>query len=165
MSSNSGSVVPIVITGVVGLAGIVGSILSARLTSRSAARNLQLSISAEGKRAHTGEKRRIYAAFNSAIEGLWIIATSSEDFTTDPGRLHYNQAMSLLWSTYYEVSLIAPGNVNTLAVDTTNVTNQFASDLRKLTGNRARHAPPGFDEKRKDLISAMRADLGEQEFR
>jgi hypothetical protein len=165
VSTNFSSVLPTAITGVVGLAGIAGSILSARLTSRSASRNLQLGISAEDKRAHTGEKRRIYTAFNSAIEGLWIIATSSADFTTDPGRLYYNQAMSLLWSTYYEVSLIAPGNVNSLAVDTRDVMNQFASDLRKLTGNRARNAPPGFDEKRKDLISAMRADLGEQGFR
>lgn len=75
-------IAPTAITGVVGLAGIVGSIMSARLTSRSASRDLQFSIKAEDERASTAERRRIYAAFNAAIEGLWIVATSSEDLPT-----------------------------------------------------------------------------------
>jgi hypothetical protein len=152
------SIVPAAITGVVGLAGIVGSILSARLTSRSASRNLELSISAEDKRAYTAEKRRIYAAFNAAIENLWIVVTSSEDFATDPGRFHYNQAVTLLWSAYFEVSLIASGDVSELALDITTAMNQFATDLRK---NRAGDEPSGFDEKRGRLITVMRAELGE----
>jgi hypothetical protein len=99
-------VLPTAITGVVGVAGIAGSIISARQTSKSASRDLHLGIKAEDKRASIAEKRRIYAAFNAAIEGLWIVVTSSEDFTLDPGRLHYNQAMTLLWSNYYEVRLV-----------------------------------------------------------
>ena len=67
-------IAPAAITGVVGLAGIAGSIMSARPTSRSASRNLQFSIKAEDKRADTAERRRIYAAFNAAIEGLWIVS-------------------------------------------------------------------------------------------
>jgi hypothetical protein len=144
------SIVPAAITGVVGLAGIVGSVLSAKL-----------GINAEHKLAHTSEKRRIYAAFNSAVEGLWFIATSSEDFTIDPGRFHYNQAMSLLWSTYYEVSLMTSGRVSVLAIDVTNTMTQFANDLKTLKGNRGGHEPSGFNKKREDLVNAMRTDLGE----
>ena len=159
------SIAPTAITGIVGLAGIVGSIMAARLTSRSASRDLQLSINAEDKRASTSERRRIYAAFNAAIEGLWIVATSSEDFTSDPGRSHYNQAMTLLWSNYYEVSLVASERVSALALGVTEIMTKMASDLRTnrdeyLRQNRGNYEPPGFNKKRDRLITEMRDDLG-----
>ena len=62
------TIAPAAITGVVGLAGIVGTIMSARQASRSASRDLQLSIKAEDKRASTAERRRIYAAFNGPLK-------------------------------------------------------------------------------------------------
>lgn len=129
----------------VGLAGIAGSILAARL-----------SINAEDKRAHNDAKRRIYAAYNAAIEDLWITATSSEDFTIDPGRSHYNQAMKLLSSSNYEVSLIAPEDVSELTQDLTDALIKYAYNLRTKRSDRE---PSKFDEKRKRLVDLMRDEL------
>jgi hypothetical protein len=157
-------VVPTAITGVVGLAGIAGSIISARQTSKSASRDLHLSIKAEDKRASIAERRRIYAAFNAAIESLWIVVTSSEDLTLDPGRLHYNQAITLLWSNYYEVRLVASGRASSLAYDVTEMMTQMAGKLLKdrdeyLKANGGSYEPSGFNDKRERMVNEMRNDL------
>ena len=161
------AIAPAAITGVVGLAGIVGSIMSARQASRSASRDLQLSIKAEDKRASTAERRRICAAFNAAIEGLWIVSTSSEDFKVDPGR--HNQAMTLLWGNFYEVSLVASGRVSSLASDVTEMRTELASKLLKnrdeyLRVNDGNYEPPGFNKKRERMINEMRKDLNRENF-
>lgn len=57
----------IVVTGVVGVAGIGGTLLAARMAARSAAENLRTSISAENARANRAEKRRIYAGCVAAL--------------------------------------------------------------------------------------------------
>jgi hypothetical protein len=164
------SIVPAAITGVVGLGGIGGSLWQAKESRQAAkadlkesldatSRNLVTTLDADDQRMHDAEKRRIYVAFNTAIENLWIVATSSEDFTTDPGRDHYNNAMKQLWSTCFEITLIAPRHVSDLVLHITNVMNQFASDLR---ADRSTAEPSDFDRKREELITAMRDDLGEQ---
>jgi hypothetical protein len=61
------TVVPTAITGLLGLAGIGGTLLSARLTSKSDAENLRTSISAEDARSRVVEKRRIYAKCLAAL--------------------------------------------------------------------------------------------------
>lgn len=146
------SIAPAAITGVVGLAGIGASLLAARLT-----------INAEDKRGYITEKRRIYAKFNAAIEDLWITATSSEDFSAEPGRSHYNQAMKSLSSSNYEVSLVASGKVSELSKELADAMINLAYKLRM---GRSRRVPPGFedefDQKRGVLIALMRVDLGEK---
>jgi hypothetical protein len=58
---------PTIITGAVGVAGIGGTLLSARWQTAS----VKLSIAAEDERAKRAEKRRIYAAAYSALsDGL-----------------------------------------------------------------------------------------------
>jgi hypothetical protein len=68
----------IVITGVVGLAGIGGTLLSAGMASKSASENLRISISAEDARAKLAEKRRIYA---SCLAALMAYAAAIGDVT------------------------------------------------------------------------------------
>jgi hypothetical protein len=51
----------------VGLAGIGGTLLAARMAAKSAAENLRSSISAEDARANRAEKRRIYAGCVAAL--------------------------------------------------------------------------------------------------
>ncbi len=70
-------IVPTAITGVVGLAGIGGTLLSARMTSKSDAENLRTSISAEDARAKLAEKRRAYAAFHASLDNVFAIAATS----------------------------------------------------------------------------------------
>jgi hypothetical protein len=139
------------ITGLVGVAGMTSTLLSVKINN-----------SAQATLTYKAEKRRIYAAFNAAIESLWIIATSSWDFTTDPGRANYNQAMTQLWSSYFEVSLIAPANVNRLAIDIAHVMSAFAARLREREKDESWREPRGFLDKRDEMIRAMRADLGER---
>ena len=52
------TVISTAITGAVGLAGIGGALLSARMTSKSDAENLKMSIAAEDEHARLAEKRR-----------------------------------------------------------------------------------------------------------
>jgi hypothetical protein len=61
------SVVSIAITGAVGISGVAGTILAARITSTSATKDLQLSITAENDRQHKAEKRRLYAVCLATI--------------------------------------------------------------------------------------------------
>jgi hypothetical protein len=65
----------VIVTGLIGVAGITGSLLSARLTARSNMAGLKLSITAEEERAQLAEKRRIHAGFHTSIDKLWIIYT------------------------------------------------------------------------------------------
>jgi hypothetical protein len=107
-------------------------------------------------RAYAAEKRRIYAAFNGAIERVWFVVTSSQDFTIDPGRSNYNNAMTALWSTYYEVSLIAPSEIERSARVLTNALKDFGAARLQ---DREADQPRGFDNKRKRLVDGMRTDL------
>jgi hypothetical protein len=63
-----------VITGVVGLAGIGGTLLAARMTGKSDAENLRTSISAEDRRARRTEKREIFARFLDASSRAHLAA-------------------------------------------------------------------------------------------
>lgn len=165
------SIVPAAITGVVGLGALGGSLWQAKKGREAAkadlkesldatSRNLVATLDAGDKRIHDSEKRKAYVAFNTAIESLWIVATSSEDFTVDPGRDRYNTSVKELWSTCFEISLIAPKRVSRLVLDITGVMNQFATNLR---ADRSTAEPSGFDRKRQDLITIMRADLGAED--
>jgi hypothetical protein len=82
-----GSVVSTVVTGVVGLAGIGGSIMSARLASKSATENLRRSITAEDIRAKRAEKRLVYAKCLAALAQYkeFYDAPYSTDFMASTG--------------------------------------------------------------------------------
>jgi hypothetical protein len=163
------AILPGAITGVVGLAGIGGALWEGKRTREAASRALQSSLDAaaenlasstkaEDLRVYVAEKRRIYAAFNGTIERVWFVVTSSQDFTTDPGRSNYNNAMTALWSAYYEVSLIAPPGIERPARALTNALKDFgAARLQDREADR----PRGFDKKRDRLVDGMRINLEE----
>ena len=58
------------ITGIVGIAGIGGTILAAWMTGKRQTANLELSIGAENERHRLAEKRRIYAACQASFENM-----------------------------------------------------------------------------------------------
>ena len=70
---------PTLITGAVGVAGIVGTILAAQLTARSQAANLMITIDAERDRARVADKRQVYANFISALNEL-LVTTAVEKY-------------------------------------------------------------------------------------
>jgi hypothetical protein len=64
------SIWPIFITGVVGVAGIAGTIFAARMSVRSQTANLLISINEERRKALRTEKRQVYADFLSCIHDV-----------------------------------------------------------------------------------------------
>ncbi len=68
------------ITGIVGLAGIGGTLWSGRLAAKSAVQTLTLSISAEDRRAKVAEKRRIYAAYLASLVSLVVETNNLEQY-------------------------------------------------------------------------------------
>jgi len=56
------------ITGAVGIAGVVGGVITARIAGSSARKSVQLNITAEADRARLADKRRIYARGVSALD-------------------------------------------------------------------------------------------------
>lgn len=147
---------PQVITGVVGVVGIAGTIVSGRLAARSATKDLRLSIAAEDARAHTAEKRKIYSAFLLSHTELTHVCISlatkkdkhpwhSADFRNAIGRLSVAR---------HSLAIIAPRTVDEKAgmilatyihLQTVDVTDAWR-DLGKAQA---------------EIVIDMRADLGE----
>jgi hypothetical protein len=145
-----------VVTGVVGLAGIGGTLLSAKLTSKSDAANLRTSIAAEDARAKVAEKRRIYANCLAALSAY--VAAKTVPLTNLPPeagirfREEINRTQLAAANAVYEVQLIGPSEVALLANTTL---------LPLLNADRA--APGlGIGKAIGRLTTAMRLDLGEQ---
>lgn len=140
-----GTVVPAAITGVVGLAGIGGALLSARMTGKSDAENLRTSISAEDRRARLAEKRRIYA---NCLATLTIAATARAEAHDRQGAA---AALVAAANAAFEVKLIAP---RTVCGFTDPAMSRLANSEFGKADNRSADAIA-------ELAHAMRVDLGE----
>lgn len=128
-----------IITGVVGLAGIVGTLLSARWQTAGT----KLTIAAEDKRAENTEKRRIYAAAVSALNnGVSELVANAESE-------ELMAAFASIGTAVFEVQLIANEEVAELAmVAWATFHKKNFADLAEQLGR---------------LISAMRDDLGAED--
>jgi hypothetical protein len=145
-----------VITGVVGVAGIGGTLLSARLTSKSDAANLRTSISAEDARANRTEKRRIYAGCVAAVTAYFdaIVAagTGSLVFADERAGLDAEVGRTRLAAqvAVSEVDLIAPTEVAIMAH------RAVQAVLRASEGGSTSDTSASIIS----LMMAMRGDLG-----
>lgn len=166
------TVVPTVVTGVVGLAGIGGSILSAKLAGSTATANLLRSINAEDKRTHLSEKRRTYAAALESFEemGLFIATLRSakaETLVRDmPNAVDkLTGAGGAMWGAVTKLQLIGSPEVAEAAQDLADeYLGHGRSMLAKLTGTEQEPAylsVANLGQLTRDLADAMRADLGE----
>jgi hypothetical protein len=104
-----GTVIPTAITGLVGLAGIGGTLLSARITGKSDAENLRMTISADDRRAEVAEKRRIYAACGAALTAHFDAVVGAR--SNDPHEVRFDPAVLLA-----EVNRTRVAAVNAVAV-------------------------------------------------
>jgi hypothetical protein len=151
----------IVVTGAVGLAGIGGTLLSARMTSKSDAANLRASISAEDTRAKLAEKRRIYASCIAALDAYANYAEYATRADTLPlaqrAQLLGESARSRLAAFYAssEMDLIAPPEVAVW------VHRMLWTVLRaeKAATNEAQVGE--IVDAHMNVVVAMRRDLGE----
>jgi hypothetical protein len=152
-----GTVIAAGITGLVGIAGIGGTLLSARMTGKSDAENLRTSITAEDGRARLAEKRRVYANCLARLTDGFFAATIVKTYEGKHTEAEYkaavlecNRARVVATNALHEVKLIGPPNLGSLA------TSAVRSLLRLLEGDNTE-----FSRVQAELTLAMRADLGE----
>jgi hypothetical protein len=125
-----------IITGTVGIAGIGGTLLSARWQTAS----VKLTIAAEDERAKIAERRRIYVAAYAALsDGLRVMERSADDEVAPAVSISAINAAR-------ELELIASADVGRCARDA----------LRGLD----EHDGEALVEALAGLVGAMRADLG-----
>jgi hypothetical protein len=150
------SVVSIAITGLVGIAGVAGTILAAGIASKSATKDLQLSISAENDRVNKAEKRRIYAGFQTSVESM-LRATVKDGEAAEPekkeARAGRDKAEIQMALAFNELELIAPYSVERSAW---KVVTHFVD---YVYGQQA--WIDKFAYLQEQSIDAMRADLNE----
>jgi hypothetical protein len=144
----------IVVTGAVGLAGIGGTLLSARMTAKSGAENLRTSISAEDARANRAEKRRIYANYFAVLSVGFdsSVAASTYDGPADQKQdeiaARWRDARITALSASVEVRLIGSAAVASLATEIFNLMLRLRrDDIEQWT------------HMHKELMAAMRRDL------
>ncbi|MFZ0166064.1 MAG: hypothetical protein WAL12_20985 [Trebonia sp.] len=135
------------ITGVVGLAGIGGTLLSARIAGRS-----------EDKRAKLAEKRRIYAnclaALANEIRARSLVARVDDRPPTKRRLENLDRAIAAsvaTATTVFEVHLVGSLDVAALAMECHETLAQMTSESE----------PENWGTAFARLIAAMRADLGE----
>jgi hypothetical protein len=139
---NWGTVIPTVVTGVVGLAGIGGSIISARIAGTTASKNLENSIHAEDARIKRADKRLLYAKYLGALAQLREFMILSETPTIESLK-----AQSAMFTAGQEVALVAPEKIAFMALDI----------QKKLSGDEE------YRRANSELFTIMRADLDDQQ--
>jgi hypothetical protein len=167
--TNWATVIPAVVAGAVGIAGIGGTILSARLTAKAQTANLRLSIGAEDRRARLAEKRRIYATFmasyDRALEGVvkhrasFRLSESTNDIKA-MGTAQ-REASGALGNARAEMGLMEPVNFGSLPDQLVEMLHSYA-EATALGARELDKPKPAVDlEVRQKLYIAMRTDLSE----
>jgi predicted S18 family serine protease len=162
-------------TGVVGVAGIIGTFWQGkrgreaasqdlRNSIESSAQNLATTIEADKKRAHIAEKRRIYAQFMATLTNLIFIAHEAaigEVGSTEEALRERRASLQRLidiypsmWIAFTELMLIASKEVGEAADRAYTV----ALTLEKLVVS---DKLSDLDERIEELRGLMRTDLGE----
>lgn len=162
---------PTFITGVVGVAGILGTIVAARMTTKSQTANLLLSFNEERRRAQRTEKRQVYAEFLASIHEV-VDTTTASHFTGDMQKvldaiLHeVLPVRSQVYTRLGTLELIARDEVTSQARAIADyvcgsygdLTLKIKKGTRKL--EELETADKLIDEMEAQLLKAMRADLG-----
>jgi hypothetical protein len=150
-------VTSVAITGAVGVVGVAGTIIAARMAGKSTMQGVRLTIGAEDRRARLADKRRVYARAIAALDAS-VTATRTERaaYPDLPGHRTYEvaakAALMAAADAMGELQLAAPPRIADLA-------RGAASDLdlyqrHKLDDERIR-------ETRQSLLDALRADFDE----
>jgi hypothetical protein len=66
------TVASVAITGAVGIAGVAGTIIAARIAGKSARESAMLSVNAENRRVRLADKRRVYAHAIAALDAAAV---------------------------------------------------------------------------------------------
>jgi hypothetical protein len=153
-------VVSTAITGAVGIAGVAGTIIAARIAGNSARQSARLSIAAETDRARLADKRQVYAHTIAAMRSATAAAVKvsaygdheSAEGRATAARENISAALAAL-EAVSALMLVAPPPIVNLADQVMNCFTAFHQ------GTLDRNA---FAEARHRLYDALRADLDEE---
>ena len=155
------SVVSVAITGAVGIVGVAGAIVSARIASNSATKDLRLSIAAENERANKAEKRRLYAKCVAAFSNVLALAveytllrSSAEEAEAKDAEVSYRKSRDEMRAFVSEARLIAPEKIDDLLRKNRDEFILLPKEEQYLEEWRDKINALG-----KDLFRAMRDDL------
>jgi hypothetical protein len=151
---------------ITGAVGVGGTALGAWLNGRMQNKNLRLSLDAENKRARVAEKRRIYAACQSAFWRTNLAVTaqrgarSASEKEKAEALFSMSKALDSMLQTFNELLLIAPDSVTECANHVQRAQQIF---LLTVEGDAAGDAQDmdNISQIQARLYEAMRADLGE----
>jgi hypothetical protein len=158
----------VIVTGVVGALGIVGTLIGTWLTGQRQTANLRLTIGAEDKRARTAEKRRIYATCLGAFEEMLVLAAkdrvlraSNDEGSNERWDANFTEplpAKTAMEAALNETMLIAPREV---ALRAQVIGRTFFAFTEESAKDPNAEVQLPYGELRTGLFQAMRADLGE----
>jgi hypothetical protein len=156
-----------VVTGVVGLAGIVATYWQGKRATEAASENYRRSIDVQDERARLAEKRRIYATCQATFTAMRIESIThrvayqppADQAQRDAAELALNQAQRAMLNATSELLLIAPEGVRKLAAD---LADSYASYTTATVRGASLDEPTGpAAHMQSQLYDAMRADLAE----
>jgi hypothetical protein len=157
-----------IVTGVVGIAGVAGAIVSAKIASKSATKDLKLSIAAGNKRADMAEKRKIYASCLAALtemetaSGLHRVYYAGSKSQRGDAQWRLIAAQNAMHIAASEADLIAPPDVRECLRENTRALVRYNSaTIRGSTLMDDKEAAKEVGDVRQRLYEAMRKDLGE----
>jgi hypothetical protein len=148
------SVVSVAITAAVGIAGVAGAIIAARIAGDSARESTRLTITAEADRARLADKRQLYARFMTVFSNAVTAAMEAKSAGPDsPDFAKYAAAINDAISLKNEVSLIAPEPTTTIASEAIDRLFDF------LYG---RCGPAAVADAKGKALAALRDDLDKE---
>ena len=156
-----------VVTGVVGLAGIMALYWQGKRATETASQTFRRSINVQQDRARLAEKRRIYAACQATFTAMHIESITHrvayqpppDQDQRDAAELALNQVQRSMLNATSELLLIAPDDVRKLAA---NLADSYVSYIAATVHGAPLDEPAGATAHMQDqLYDAMRADLAE----
>ena len=156
-----------VVTGVVGLAGIMAVYWQGKRATETASQTFRRSIDVQQERARLAEKRRIYAACQAAFTAMRIESIThrvayqppADQDQRDAAELALNQVQRQMLNATSELLLIAPYDVRKLAAD---LADSYVSYITATVRGAPLDEPASpAAHVQEQLYDAMRADLAE----
>lgn len=154
-----------VVTGVVGLAGIVATYWQGKRATEAASENYRRSIDAQDEHVRLAEKRKIYAACQAAFTAMRIESIThrvayqppADQAQRDAAELALNQVQHRMLNATSELLLIAPKGVRKLAAD---LADSYVSYVTATMRGASLDEPTDpATPMQSQLYEAMRADL------
>lgn len=165
--SDGPAIITGVVTGVVGLAGIVATYWQGKRATEAASENYRRSIDAQDERARLADKRRIYATCQATFTAMRIESIThrvayqppADQAQRDAAELALNQAQRAMLNATSELLLIAPNDVRKIAAD---LADSYVSYTTATVRGASLDEPTGSAaHMQSQLYDAMRADLAE----